>query len=115
MAVPGSSYRQSRVGRVTTRHHFIASSVEKAPSVAFAPPAFGFAVGDELLALLIPQREAERLEARCQRQRGDLVEHRILVVRFFETKIRNSGPEVMHMMQTDAAGEPIEHLRQSEI
>ena len=71
------------------------------------------AISDEPLARLIPQREAKRANALRERDHGDVVKERVLVVALRERVVRDARSEVMDVVQTDAAGEPVQHRRQA--
>ena len=63
------------------------------------------------LMLFIPQAEEQRFEAGAERQRLDL-ERRILVMTLLQFIVRDLRAQVMDVMITNIAGEPLQHLGQ---
>ena len=70
------------------------------------------AVADQLAPLLVPKTEGEGFEAGEQRDGLHGLEQRFGFVTFLQVVIRNPRAEMMDVMKSDAAREPLQHLGQ---
>src|SRR6267154_1067836 len=70
------------------------------------------AIADQFLALLVPQPERERLEAREQRDRLHFLKQRVRLMASLQIVIRDLRAQMMNVMISDVPREPLQHLRQ---
>jgi len=70
------------------------------------------AEADQLVAFFIPEPEGQRFEAAEEGDWLDLLEKWIGVVASFQIVIGNADAEMVNVMKTDVAGEPLENSRQ---
>src|SRR5437867_12681220 len=66
------------------------------------------AIAHELAVLLIPEAEGERLEAGEQRDRLDVLEQGIGLVASLQVVVRNPRAEVVNVVESDVAREPLQ-------
>ena len=59
---------------------------------------FQIAKSDELLRVLVPQRQPQRTEALANREYGHVVKHLILLVTALEPIVRNARAEVVDVV-----------------
>ena len=62
----------------------------------------------QLLLLLIPKPESERLQARFQRQGLDVGEHAVFIVTGSKLIVGDAWAQMVYVVKTDIAREPLQ-------
>src|SRR5271166_7005255 len=82
------------------------------PNLARGDLAARLGEGDKALLLLVPELERHRANPVPQRERGHVVEDRVLVVRALQVVVRYARAQVVNVVVADVAAEELQHARQ---